>query len=306
MHVNKGNNLLRDVLFLPTIAHHLSPVVNLHFYQPGVLDVHLPFPSQWNELLPTELEAISAVQLQEFKTPGQDRATLLCKLLAIRQKHHGIHLPKDYFGRVSIEDWSTSGSDVLNFVFEGNDRTVQPYPFLRVPTYARRFTGPADDFNNLTCGEYEDCEIFFNQFKAEPGPEPLARLAAVLYRPAGQRYIQYDAATATYKPYEIESKLKYFLRIHPEVLFTIFTWYAGCRSQLPKYFPTAFKGGGAAGDEPDFIAFTKCIHGAAGPKNGTRDAIRCTGIKEFLLELELEAQKAEEMKQKMEDLKRRA
>ncbi|MBC6436136.1 hypothetical protein FM036_45045, partial [Nostoc sp. HG1] len=103
------------------------------------------------------------------------------------------------------------------------------------------------------------------QFKAEPAPEPLARLAAVLYRPKNIPYISYNAKTATHIHYDVEKVFASFLALDGDVLYTMFTWYTGCRQRLPQLFPTAFKSDGSSGDEPDFIAFTKCIHSAAGP-----------------------------------------
>ena len=96
--------------------------------------------------------------------------------------------------------------------------------------------------------------------------------------------------------YNAERLYPYFLKLSPFVLHSIYTWYTGCRNQIPKYFPVPFEGN-TTGGEPDPAAFTKCIHAGAGPKNGSRDQIRVTGIKEFFFDMNLEAQKAKDLKE---------
>jgi len=273
-------------------------VVAIHFYQPGAVDISFDFPTEWNELLPEELEAFARCQLTEYAVAGQDKAEFLRALITIRARLSGKGLPGDFFERLSIDDAVTSGFDLLNFLYEKNELTKQPYPILE------GFTGPADDFNSIICGEYEDCDFFFNQFREEPAPEPLARLAAVLFRPKGTPYLKWNGKANEYERYDIEKVLPKFLAIDGAILYTVFIWFTGCRNRLPLYFPTAFKSDGSASDEPDFTAFTQCIHGAAGPKNGTREKVRTLPLKELFFDLEQEAKKVEDYKKEMARLKR--
>lgn len=282
-------------------------MVAISFYQPGSVDLTLDFPQEWNELLTGELEAISRHQLTDYASSGEQRVAIFRDLLQLRAADQNKKLPPAFFARLDPEQTAVNGLQLLDFIYGENTRTKQPYPTLKIKKgllCCQPMEGPGDDFNNLTCGEFEDCEIFFHQFREAPAPEHLARLAAVLFRPLDTPYLQFSPEKNKYIPYDVETVYPHFRRIDDAILLTIFTWYSGCREMLPKYFQTAFESDGDSSGGPDFLAFTKCIHSGAGPKNGDRDKIRNTGLKEFFLELELEAQKAKELRRQYEQMKR--
>lgn len=260
--------------------------INLH--QPGVLNSNIDFPTEWNDLLPEDLHAISKAMLGTLAEPNQIKGFIISYMLQRRCKAS--------IERLNAEDVVLHGFPLLDFLFQENNLTKQPYPTLTIHySPFTRLYGPQDDFNNLTCAEYEDAEIFFHQFREEPGHEPLAHLAAILWRPKRNRYFRYNPRKGKYTGYDAERMVKRFLTLPPWQLYTIFTWYTGCRNQLPKIFPNAF-GGEGDGEELDPLAFTKCIHAGAGPKNGSRDQIRCMLLKEYLMDMELEAIKVNEIK----------
>lgn len=283
-----------------------ASVTTIELYKPGLVAAQIPIPTEWNELTLQELHIVSKHMLTPYNKEGAGRMGIFFDLVGFRARHHGVKLPKNWF---SLLDSGSAVGDILallEYLYGENTRTEQPYNRIRLRGLPSIFVyGPHSNFDNLTCGEFEDAEVFFYQFRAEPAAEPLARLASILFRPRGTPYLTYNSTAGKYQPYNSERLLPYFIKLQPWELYTIFIWYTGCRSELPKLFPTPFEGAGKNGDEePDFAAFTKCIHSGAGPKNGSRDQIRTSLLKEFFFEMELEAQKAKELKEEYERNKR--
>ncbi len=278
-------------------------MIEINLYQTNVVDASIPFPSEWNEFNLQELHLVAKSILTNFATPAQATAALFRSLLKMRCGKKVKNIEK----RLDDEDAVINGLPALDFIYKENNLTKQPYPTLRLSTFRfQTFYGREDDFNNLTCGEFEDCEIFFNQFVIEPDATTLANLAAILFRPKNKKYLGYNDRTKSFEEYDSERMVPHFKKLKPWVLYSIFLWYAGCRSQLPKIFPNCF---GAARQpteetrEPDFLIFTKCIHAGAGPKNGSRNDIRCTLLKEFFLEIELQNIENQELQNQIDNAK---
>lgn len=269
-------------------------MISINLYAAN-LNIWVQFPSEWNELTQEELIVFCKHQLS-IKDTNIAKAAIFFSWLKLRG---GKQVPADIEKTINREQAGTFAMPYINAFFEENTLTNNLIPKLR-----KRFTtyyGPESEFNDLTCGEFEDCEFFWHLFNDEPGHLPLAKLAAVLYRPkqSGKRipYLTIDKQTGKLIPYDIEQHLNFFINQPPWILYSIFTWYTGCRNLLPKIFPTCFEGDGSESGEPDPATFTKCIHSAAGPKNGTRDQVRLMNIKELFFEMEQETIKANELKQ---------
>ena len=113
-------------------------------------------------------------------------------------------------------------------------------------------------------------------------------LAAILYRPRSGK------TRIPYQDYQAERIKPLFKKLPHHQLLLIHTWYCGCRANLPKYFPNVFDSK-TSSKNIDLSAFTKCIHAGAGPRNGTRPQIRETLLKEFLLDMDLQAKAAAEL-----------
>jgi hypothetical protein len=272
-------------------------VTSLSLYQPGVLDINIEnFPTDWNELTRTELKAMSSLLLTPFDKPEQFKALALGQLLRSRSTD----LPKDFFQKMNADDVVIAGFPLVEFLIKDNTLITQPFPVLR-PKW-RAYHGPANAFESLTCGEFEDADIFYHEFQEKPEKEPLARLAAILWRPRKVPYIKFNRFSHKYISYNAEKRLPVFMNLPADVLHTIFIWYAGCRHHLEKIFPNVHEGG-TSKDAPDPLAFTKCIHAGAGAKNGSRDQIRCTLMMEYFFEMELEAKKSKELKAEIENAK---
>ena len=269
-------------------------MVEINLYQPGKLNIKASFPSEWNELLQREIEAIAKYLLTPFKIPETAKAGILLSILKSRTR-----LPLNFKEYLDPADIVLYGYPLLDFIFTENTLTNQPYQKIKLPgIFSPTVYGPASDFNGLTCGEFEDTEQFFFQFTESPSHEPLARIASVLFREKDVPYMRFDPQKGRHIAYDADKLFHKFLKLPPYMLYAIFIWYSGCRSMLKKIFVNAFEGEGT--EEPDPMVFTKCIHAGAGSKNGTRDQVRMLNLKEYFFDMELEAIKAKELKKEYE------
>lgn len=261
-----------------------------------MIDVELPFPGEWNELSRAEVVCVARHLLINYASQEAARAAIFRDIFLLRAAK--AKLSEDILERVSMDDLICQGLPLLDFVYKENTLTKQPCLVLQ---YFNRWGmhvklhGPASDFNSLTCGEFEDAEIYFLQFLEDPKHEHLVKLAAILWRKKGKAYMHFSHWRHRWVSYDGKRRMRFIQRLAPEVLYGIFLWYFGCRAKLPQLFPTVYKGGGKKDDEVDLMAFTKCIHSGAGAKNGSREAIRRTLLKEYFMEMELEAVKAAEL-----------
>lgn len=234
---------------------------------------------------------IATQQLAEHSSPWAMKAQLLTRLIEMRAAKHNINLPSHWKSILNYDDAATAGFDAINFLYSEHDRTINPYPVLQIGSH--RLYGPADNFNTILCGEMENCEIWFYKFQEETESDYLAQIAAVLWRPKDF----WRKKVVPFSEIRAERMLPVLKKLPVEKLLAIYIWYSGCRNQLPKYFPYVyFKGGTESGEPKDDLAFTKCIHAGAGPKNGTRPEVRLTPAKEFLFEMDLQAKEVEEIK----------
>ncbi|HRN80168.1 MAG TPA: hypothetical protein PKY29_04380 [Ferruginibacter sp.] len=258
-------------------------------YKAGGANVTFPFPGNWNELTPTELEIIAREQTTERDHPAENKAALLIQIIQERTRHLKKQMPFNWVKTLSKDDAATQGFDAIQFLYVENTRTVNPYPTLKIS--GEEFVGPEDDFDKLLCGEFEDTEVFFGLFQMESDSNHLAKIASILWRPAGEGY----------NKELIESRLALFQKLPPEKLLAIYIWYNGCRLKLRQLYPYVYSSNGTTPTENDLLAFTNCIHAGAGPKNGNRENIRSMRVKEFLYDMNLEAKHAHELQKKHEE-----
>ncbi len=289
-----------SVLFTLQCLIYFQPVNEINLYQTGIIDATIPFPADWNDFTLEELHMVAQNILTYFDTAHQAQAGLFLKLLTHRCNKVAPNIMKE----LDAEDAVINGMPAIDFIYKENNLTKQPYPILSLTTSAAPMYGPEDDFNNLTCGEFEDCEIFFNQFVVDTDPELLTKLASVLYRPKNVKYLAFNPQTHGFDRYDAETMAPRFKKLSAWELYTIFLWYAGCRAQLPKIFPNCFGAAKAPGEEtrePDYLIFTKCIHAAAGAKNGSRSEIRCMLLKELFFDIELQNIENQELQNQIDN-----
>jgi hypothetical protein len=257
-------------------------MVSISLNKPGSFSYKIDFPEKWDELTTFELEAVAQRLLEKHESGFVNKALIFTDIVLSRAKKAKIKLPSDWKLKLNYEDAATQGFDAIDFIFDINERTINPYPKIFLNKQA--FFGPADDFNQTTCAEIEDTEAFFHKFHEDQNPENIARIAAILWRPEGEHYNELTS----------EKNTKKFMKLSPEVLFSIYIWYTGCQYMLTQYFPNVYAKG-SSDETADPAAFTKCIHAGAGAKNGTRDNIRKMKIKEFLFDMELESINAQKI-----------
>ncbi len=283
---------------------------------PGKLNAHLQFPTAWDELLPAEVIEISRQQLISANNLHAQKASIVCFIIESRAKEQKVKLPRDWVSIMDPEQMVINGYTLLEFIYAENALTKAPESRIHLPgLFSPVVYSPREGFQSMTCGEFEDAETRFYEFIETPTPEPLAHLASILWRPKYsplslgegrgevKPYIR-RKPNGEFSTYNAEKLFKKFIKLAPWQLYAIFTWYHGSRNQLPIMFPTVHETHGEAkNDEPDIMAFTKCIHSGAGPKNGTRNDIRRTLLFEYMYEMEQEAIKANEMREEYDRMK---
>ncbi len=260
-------------------------MVSVNLYQAGAFNVTIEFPSTWQELHTSEVMEFCK---QQLTNQSLGKAALLIFFLKYRAKLQKVKLPSNWVMQIDSEGFAINGLTLLDFLYTDNELINQPQPIITFQRwfFTRKYYGPDDGFSTITCGEFEDAEIYFNQFIKVPNPIALANLAAILWRTKNQKHTQENARKWALS----------FSTLQPWQLFAVYLWYVGCRSQLPKMFPTIHESNGKEkSSELDILAFTKCIHAGAGVKNGTRQQIRQMLLLEFFFDMEQEAIKAKEM-----------
>lgn len=274
--------------------------MNINLFQPGKFDIQIPFPEEWNDLMPEELEAVANAFL-ECKDVMEVRGKVLISLIANRVMVHKKKVPKKWLEDIDPEQFFIEGSALLDFIFSENTLTKTPFQKIKLNgTREYVVLGPEKGFESLTCGELEDCEFFFHEFEEEKKMESLAMLAAILWRDVKNYKRQpYQSAknNGTLEKYPAERWMPLFKRLSPGKLFAIYIWYKGSKFQLPKIFPEMHNGEGSQ-EESARLSFTNCIHAGAGEKNGTRNQIRVMSLYEFMYDMELQAKQAKEIEAK--------
>lgn len=269
-------------------------MISIQLNKPGELDVQLAFPTNWNEMRPAEILHSAKAMISGLQ-PEQVRASILLFMIDARAKLEKQKLPKKWKELIDPEQFFLEGSGLLDFLFKENLLTMPPENTIQLAG-TRTYTvhAPLKGFSSLTCGEFEDAGLYYTKFLQEQKPEHLAMLAAIIWRPKGTSY--HELKGGKLETYPAERWAKLFMRLEPHRLYAIFIWFTGCNGMLPKVFPTMHESDRQEDATPDPLAFTKCIHAGAGPKNGTRNQIRLMNINEFLFDMEQEAIKAKELK----------
>lgn len=284
--------------------HQFHRMTTVQLFQPPRININLQLPTQWNELHRHELSSVATALLLADKMPP--RAFLLKRMMEYRAKLQRIRLPRKLFGKLNPEDAVINGYPLLDFIFAENNLTQQPYNRIKLPgLYPCTVYGPHSGFDNLTVCEYEDAFFFYNQFKCDPLIIHLATMAAILWRKKNKPYLVRNKSNDGYSTYNHTALLPRFRRLPVTTLFTMYLWFEGCQQQLQKIFYEVYNqpANDAAADGGD--GFTRAIHAAAGPKNGTRAQVRCLLIKEFLYDAQLEIINHRNTLQEYEQLQRK-
>ncbi len=264
-------------------------MVTINLYQARGFDIQIDFPSCWDDLTKNEVLEICKLQLLNPSSNADNRVSFFFFLIETRAKEKGVQLPEDFKEKMDLEVVAAS-IFLLDFLYTENNLTIQPHKKIEVA--GKQLIGLENDFENITCGEFECLELLFHEFNDAPSAEVLAKMCAIIYREKGMPF--QEILKDKLETYDFDKASKPFLEVKAWILYSAYTWYCGCRLNLPNKFPTVYEGNGES-TEPDMLAFTKCIHSGAGVKNGTRNQIRIMPLLEYMFEMEQEAIKVKEL-----------
>jgi hypothetical protein len=266
-------------------------MITVNLYRPSEFNIDVQLPSTWNDLTKEEVLEICRMDLRTDKNDITHRSELFYFILKNRLKKQREKMPVKFYSLIDIDDLAINGIPLLDFLFKKVDRTAIVEHFIQLPgLLGKKVWAPAQGFGSITCGQFEDAEIFCSQFSDKASPDPLAKLAAVLWLPKNTPYIRFDVKKQENITYPVNTAYKSFLKVAPHRLLSIFTWYRSCSFELPKIFPTVHESHGEQKQQKrDLLAFTKCIHAGAGEKNGSRDKIRRMKLYEFMFDMEQQA-----------------
>ncbi|MBK6820251.1 MAG: hypothetical protein IPG85_11945 [Bacteroidetes bacterium] len=226
----------------------------------------IQFPSEWSELQLKELQFIAeAIYIGKLNA-----ADLFLCIIMNRSSN------KNIISLIDLEQCAMDGLPLVNFIIEEIQLTKNPMPVIK------DYFGPADNFDDITCGEFEDAEASFFSLKELKEEKYLNNIIAILWRK------KVNGKKIPHTDYDIKPHMPVFEKINFKNKIILFLWYIGCREYIAKIFPEVFAGDGSESNTPPALAFTNCIHMGAGVKNGTRDNIRKMLLKEFLYDIQIQ------------------
>ena len=177
-------------------------------------------------------------------------------------------------------------------MFKSNSLTKNVLPILNIPAEhkflgADKFYGPTDSFNNLTIGEFDDAEYWFDVYNTSKMKDAhaLDMMIAILYRAPVPKYKpEMGDIRMPYNIHLNELRAAQLTRVRQEIKKAILLWYIGCRSELVETYGFLFK----KSDKGESLkGWTPIIHDLAGGKFGTLKETNETLLKTVLYELQL-------------------
>lgn len=261
-------------------------MLNIELFDQKNLRKVVSLPSSWNEFTLKELKIISDCLLK-----NKSKQEMIISILKKRAKTQKIRLPRNWIYKLSVEDCVKELLPIAEIWLEKNQLTKQPFPKIG------SLFGPDDFFDNITCGEFEDTDIYFVLFSINKDSVNLQKLAQTLWRPLNE-----NRKRIAFENYQLP-RLSSFSRLKSAItLHIIYLWYSGCRLSIMELFPEIFlRGIPDENNEPEVGAFTKLIHSGAGERNGNREEIRAMPLKEFLFDCQLQIQAKEAMEAELKN-----
>ena len=257
-------------------------------------------PGAWNELNAKQLIAIAPLILSGQS--GESMAPYIINSLLGWQ-----HDIKKAIRRAA--DTSSLFTDIraklyplMDWVFKSNDLTKNILPVINIPKgyeflSADKLYGPADSFDNLTMGEFDDAEYWFDTFNASAMQDThaLDMMVAILYRSSVAKYKpEMGDIRQPYNMHLNELRAAQLVRVPAGIKMGILLWYMGCRSDIVEQYGFLFKKSGKSSS--GLAGWTPIIHDLAGGKFGNLKETNQTLLKTILYELKLNHIKMEAMK----------
>lgn len=248
--------------------------------------LEIPFPENWNDLTTPQLRYCIAAQTSPFS-----KQKIFYYLIVTNAKTHKIKLPKKWEARLNLEQASAASLTAVNFLFEDNTLTRSPFQTLKFGVLKQHnFTGQKDGLQSLLVQQLEECFPLLDKFRETQQIIFLQKLCAHLF--VKQSLLPW-AKQKQYNATEAEKNIDLFANCPIDIMLSIYAWLSGCIALLPKLFTDLYpQGENNQPAEFDYLAFTKCIHGSAGPRNGLRHEIRNLLALEFIMDLNLQAAEA--------------
>lgn len=140
-----------------------------------------------------------------------------------------------------------------NFLMSDSQLTRNLFPGFYL--LWKKFYGPSKNCFNITMLEFIHAEAALYRFSVSKDIKHLRTLCAILYR---RQVKNYNPSAPGYtgdrrepfNDYTYQRRAKWFRLLHPNLVFAIYTFYAGCRSALMQKYPKVFEGSGSVSSEP--------------------------------------------------------
>lgn len=257
-------------------------------------------PGAWNELSATQLIAIAPLILSGQSGESMGPYIINALLGWERDIRKAIRRARDTSSLFT--DIRAKLYPLMDWVFKSNDLTKNILPVINIPKgyefmSADKLYGPADSFDNLTMGEFDDAEYWFDQFTASAMKDThaLHMMIAILYRSGVPKYKPgMGDIRERYNIHLNELRAAQLVKVPAGIKMGILLWYMGCRSEIVAQYGFLFKKSGKSNS--GLSGWTPVIHDLAGGKFGNLKETNETLLKTILYELKLNNVKMEAMK----------
>lgn len=193
---------------------------------------------------------------------------------------------------------------LVNWVFDKLDLKKNLQPAIKIGE--QEFIGPMDGMSNLRFGEWCVADTYLQAYAETEEIQFLHKLAAVLYRPAGNG----PGATPGSPEYRgdrrekfndqlVDDRAKLMAKLHLPILQGIFVFFSSCRklitSQYPKVFPEPKEGEQPGSSNEGWIDTYDDLRGD--PKYGGAEKLEEEFLDMVLFSLQRNNEKMEKLKE---------
>ncbi len=159
-------------------------MVTVNLFQSGGINAYILLPESWQELDTAELIEFARLQLQYANQQHAAKAALLLFIIKHRAKQQKVRLPRLWQLGIHRENFAIDGLPLLEFLYNDIELETNPIPIIQVgKLFKTKLYGPEPNFQNITCGEFEDAEQQYFSFAEKPNPEALAQLTQFITGP---------------------------------------------------------------------------------------------------------------------------
>ncbi|MBS1684762.1 MAG: hypothetical protein JSS76_08410 [Bacteroidetes bacterium] len=254
-------------------------------------------PQSWEELTPEQFAAVADI-LFSRETNVDAAVPVINALLgwdddlrkAMKKAGNTDLLPSEVWHKLVPR---------VQWVFGTKATTKNLIKVLDVEPYlnADKLYGPADNFDNLCIGEFDDAEYWYDIFQQSEYKDlhALDMLIAILYRARRKgASLEHGDPREAYNRDLNEIRAAQIEKLPKGQRLAIFLWYNSCRSELFEGYRFLFTGGSKS--KSNMKGWTPIIFELAGKKFGDLDKTNQTPLKTILYELHLQHENIKELK----------